>query len=87
MLNDHLDWPGIAQVYRLERKFSWVRQGLIYKTSCEVEYGITSLSRIQASPARVMNIKYQASTLVYRDRTALSSECHLPRRYNPHDHC
>ena len=40
MLNDHLDWPGIAQVYRLERKFSWVRQGLIYKTSCEVEYGL-----------------------------------------------
>ena len=57
MLNDFLDWPGVGQVYRLERKFSWVRQGQIYKTSCEVEWGITSLSRQVASPARVLAIR------------------------------
>jgi predicted transposase YbfD/YdcC len=57
MLNDYLDWPGLGQVYRLERKFSWVRQGKVYKTSCEIEYGITSLSRDQASPSKVLQVR------------------------------
>ena len=59
MLNDYVDWPGIGQVYRLERKFDWVRQGKVYKTSSEIEYGITSLSRDQASPAKVLHIRRQ----------------------------
>lgn len=57
MLNDYLDWPSIGQVYRLERKFSWVRQGRVYKTSCEVEWGVTSLSRRVASPERLLAIR------------------------------
>jgi predicted transposase YbfD/YdcC len=57
MLNDYLDWPGVAQVYRLEREFSWIRQGQIYKTSREIEFGITSLSREQASPAKVLQVR------------------------------
>jgi predicted transposase YbfD/YdcC len=57
MLNDYLDWPGLGQVYRLERKFSWIRQGNVYKTSCEIEYGITSLSRDQASPSKVLQVR------------------------------
>ena len=56
MLNDYLDWPGIGQVYRLERKFTWIRQGKVYKTSCEVEFGITSLSREKASPAKCCQV-------------------------------
>jgi predicted transposase YbfD/YdcC len=59
MLNDYLDWPGIRQVYCLERKFSWIRQGKVYKSSCETEYGITSLGRDQASPAKVLRIRRQ----------------------------
>jgi len=54
MLNDYLDWPGLAQVYRLERQFTWLRQGQVTKRSCETEYGITSLSRPQASPADLL---------------------------------
>jgi len=57
MLNDYLDWPGIGQVYRLERKFSWMRRGKVYKTSCEVEFGITSLSREKASPEKVLAVR------------------------------
>lgn len=57
MLNDYLDWPGLGQVYRLERKFSWIRQGKVYKTSCEIEYGITSLSSDQASPSKVLRVR------------------------------
>lgn len=57
MLNEHIDWPGIQQVYRLEREFSWLRQGNVYKTSHEVEYGITSLTREQASPDDLLQIR------------------------------
>ena len=49
MLNDYQDWPGMAQVYRLEREFRWVRRGEVYKTSREIEFGITSLPREQAA--------------------------------------
>ena len=57
MLNDYLDWPGLGQVYRLERCFTWVRRGKVTKTSREVEYGITSLTRAKATPKRVMQVR------------------------------
>jgi predicted transposase YbfD/YdcC len=57
MLNDYLDWPGLGQVYRLERKFFWLRQGQTYKTSCEVELGITSLARKRATPIKVLKVR------------------------------
>lgn len=57
MLNDYVDWPGIGQVYRLERTFTWRRAGKIIKTSREVEYGITSLPREKASPMKVLEVR------------------------------
>jgi len=54
MLNDYQDWPGLEQVYRLERKFDWIRQGKVFKSSCEIEYGITSLPSVVASPSQVL---------------------------------
>jgi len=57
LLNDYLDWPGLGQVYRLERKFFWLRQGQTYKTSCEIEFGMTSLIRKQAPPAKVLKVR------------------------------
>ena len=54
LLNDYLDGPGIGQVYCLQREFVWLRQGKIYKSSCEVEFGITSLSPEKASPLQVL---------------------------------
>ena len=59
MLNDYLDWPGIKQVYRLERKISWIRQGEVFKTSCEIEFGITSLSREHVSPDQLLLFRKQ----------------------------
>jgi len=59
LLNDYLDWPGVGQVYRLERSFIWMRQGQAYKTSCEAEFGITSLSRKKASPAKLLSVRRQ----------------------------
>jgi len=57
MLNSYSDWPGLAQVYRLQRKFEWWRSGVCYRTSDELEFGITSLSRAEASPSRLLEIR------------------------------
>jgi predicted transposase YbfD/YdcC len=57
MLNAYAAWPGLAQVYRLERQFQWRRNGRTYRTSCEVEFGITSLTRKAASPAHLLNLR------------------------------
>lgn len=57
MLNVYAAWPGLAQVYRLQRQFQWRRNGRCYRTSNEVEFGITSLPRKQASPSRILRIR------------------------------
>jgi predicted transposase YbfD/YdcC len=57
MLNAYAAWPGLAQVYRLQRQFQWRRNGRTYRTSCEVEFGITSLARTEASPAHLLNLR------------------------------
>lgn len=57
MLNPYSTWPGLAQVYRLERTFQWWRSGRCYRTSHEVEFGITSLSRTNTTPARLLKIR------------------------------
>lgn len=57
MLNAYAAWPGLAQVYRLQRQFQWRRNGHSYRTSSEVEFGITSLSRKEASPLRLLKIR------------------------------
>jgi len=57
MLNSYSGWPGLAQVYRLERTIQSWRSGKCYRTSCEVEFGITSLTRQKASPSRLLEIR------------------------------
>lgn len=57
MLNSYSTWPGLAQVYRLERQFQWWRRGRCYRTSCEVEFGITSLSRKKITPERLLELR------------------------------
>ena len=49
-LNDYLaDWPGVRQVFRLVR-----RRTAGGKTTAEVVYGITSLSRQEANAERLL---------------------------------
>ncbi|HEU0292134.1 MAG TPA: ISAs1 family transposase [Anaerolineales bacterium] len=57
MLNAYAAWPGLAQVYRLEREFQWRRRGVCYKTSHAVEFGITSLTRKKTSPRQLLEIR------------------------------
>jgi predicted transposase YbfD/YdcC len=54
MLNAYAAWPGLAQVYRLERQYYWRRNGCCYRTSFEVEFGITSLTRREVSPEKLL---------------------------------
>ena len=58
-LNHYLDWFAVGQVYRLERKFVWMRQGKVYETSCKVECGITSLSREKVTPGKLLAVRCQ----------------------------
>lgn len=57
MLNPYAAWPGLAQVYRLERQFHWRRNGRTYRSSSEVEFGITSLTRKQVVPKQLLQIR------------------------------
>ncbi len=51
-LNDYLDWPGVAQVFRLER--TWREHGQAKRA---VRYGITSLAPAQADPVRLLVLR------------------------------
>jgi len=83
ILNAHVDWPGLGQVYRLERQFSWLRAGSCYKQTCETEYGITSLTCSEASPLQVLQNRREHWFV--ETGMALPPRCYLTRRCNPHD--
>lgn len=50
LLAEHLDWPGLQRVLRLER--TTVRAG---RTTVEVQYAITSLSAKRASATKLLD--------------------------------
>ena len=52
-LNDYLNWPYVAQVFRLEREV-WHDHG--QRKTRQVVYGLTSLSPSQASPQRLLHL-------------------------------
>ena len=47
LLNDYSDWPGLRQVFKLERRFTTLATGTVYH---EIQYGLTSLTAAEASP-------------------------------------
>lgn len=52
-LNHYLDWPHLAQVFKLERHFTSPNSK---KTDIQVLYGITSLHANAASPAQLLDM-------------------------------
>lgn len=52
-LKGYLDWPGVEQVFQLERHFTRVKDG---KVMHEVVQGVTSLTPRQATPERLMQL-------------------------------
>ena len=72
LLNEHLTWPGLAQVYeyRSERKH-------IQKITHHVQYGITSLSPHQATAKRLLQLRrghWAIENLSHRTRDVLLGE-------------
>jgi predicted transposase YbfD/YdcC len=55
-LNDYLDWPGVAQVFRIERVI-WHEQQRGYTR--QIVYGLTSLSPERASPKKLLGLVRQ----------------------------
>jgi predicted transposase YbfD/YdcC len=51
-LGDYLDWPGVQQVFRLER--TWHEQGQAKRA---LHYGITSLAPTEADAARLLALR------------------------------
>jgi predicted transposase YbfD/YdcC len=51
-LTGYLDWPDVAQVFRLER--TWQERGIPHRA---LRYGITSLRPDQADPARLLALR------------------------------
>jgi predicted transposase YbfD/YdcC len=51
LLAESCDWPGVAQVFKLERKTTIVARA---QQRAEVAYGITSLSAAEAGPERLL---------------------------------
>jgi predicted transposase YbfD/YdcC len=78
-LNDYLDWPGVKQVFRLER-IIWHEKH--HGSTREVVYGLTSLSPQQASPKKLIQLARRywgiESGLHYRrDVTLHEDDTHL----------
>ena len=53
-LQQHLGWSSVRQVFRVTRERTWTDRAGERRTSREVAYGITDLSRGQANAARLL---------------------------------
>ncbi len=78
-LQGYVDWPGAAQVFKLERRFKRMADGHI---TAEVVYGVTSLTAQEANPERILDLVRNhwliENGLHYRrDETLREDWCHL----------
>ena len=71
---------GAAQIFRLDRKIQYLRQGRVTKTTTESVYGVTSLWPDEADPARLLAL--------VRDYWAIEIKQHYRRDHTQReDHC
>jgi predicted transposase YbfD/YdcC len=74
-----LNWPGVEQVFKLERRRVRVKDGHVEH---EVVYGVTSLTRSEASAARLLALQREHWTIenrlhYRRDDTLKEDRCTL----------
>jgi predicted transposase YbfD/YdcC len=84
-LKNYLDWPGVEQVFQLERHFTRLKDGKIMH---EVVYGLTSLTAKEASPERLLALSREhwaiENGLHYRrDDTLKEDRCTLRTGHAP----
>lgn len=79
-LQDFLDWPYLQQVFKLERKFTFVKTGEIQK---QVVYGFSSLSRDEIAPPQLLalirsywgienGLHYRRDVTLHEDKTRMT---------------
>jgi predicted transposase YbfD/YdcC len=85
-LNDYLDWPGLQQVFRLERVI-WHEKH--HGSTKEVVYGMTNLCPQQASPKKLLHLvrlywNIENGLHYRRDVTFHEDETHLAVGHSGH---
>ncbi len=80
-LKGYLKWPGVEQVFQLERQVTRLKDG---KVSAEVVYGVTSLTARAADPQRLLEVirkHWQIENGLHyrRDDTLKEDRCTLRR--------
>ena len=79
-LNDFLNWPYLQQVFRLERRFLFMKTDEIQE---QVVYGVTSLSREEITPGKLLalirsywrienGLHYRRDVTLQEDRTRMT---------------
>lgn len=80
LLNDYLDWPGVAQVFRIERSITDTLSNL---RTHNVEYGLTSLPKERTSVKKLLGftrrywgiesgLHYRRDVTLHEDATRLT---------------
>ena len=77
LLPNELDWPGIAQVFRLDRRFVFLRRGKVIRVETKTHYGLTSLSHSRADGLQLLSMK----------RVITSYSIHYTKLYDPCARC
>ena len=85
IMKGYLDWPGVEQVFRIERR----SEGTDGHVTQQVVYGVTSLTATTASPSRLLALVRQhweiENGLFYRrDETLREDWCHVTRGQTAH---
>lgn len=82
-LNDHVDWPGVGQVFRIER--TRIVDG---ERSTEIAYGITSLPPKRADAERLLELTrghwgIENGLFCVRDKTFGEDACRVRKGRAP----
>jgi len=86
LLNTYCEWESLGQVFKVERQVQHLKSG---KQTLEVDYGITSLPRDEASPQRLLGIvrghwAIENGLHYPRDVSLLEDACRLRYHQTPH---
>lgn len=79
-LKDFLDWPYLEQVFKLERRFIFIKTGEVQE---QVVYGITSLARDEVTPQTLLQmtrsywgiengLHYRRDVTLHEDQTRMT---------------
>ena len=79
-LKDFLDWPYLEQVFKLERRFTFLKTGEVQE---QVIYGFTSLSRDEIQPSQLLalirsywgienDLHYRRDVTLHEDQTRMT---------------